>query len=197
MKPIIIIILFVCFASGVKAKVVLYPAPKQELESKDFSMSVNDQPVFVYQSRVSKYPINQVWPGYQRPVNQTELASFAYFDFSGKINVKIVSQAPIQTLDIRPKLFGIKPVIKGNTVSFTLSKPQHIIVEVNGYHRALHVFTNAVEKSEIMKDDPKVHYFGPGIHEAGRIRVKDGETVFHCGRSHCLWFNRKHQYAKY
>ena len=52
------------------------------------------------------------------------------------------------------------------------------VVEVNGYHNALHVFANPVEKFNINKDDPKVHYFGPGIHEAGRIKLKSDETVF-------------------
>ena len=60
--------------------VVVYRAPEQEPESADFKMSVNDRPVFIYQARVSKYPINQVWPGYQRSKDQTEIASFAYFD---------------------------------------------------------------------------------------------------------------------
>jgi hypothetical protein len=178
MKTKILTILIVLIVNSVSAKVVLYPAPEQEPKSTDFQMFVNDQPVFVYQARVSKYPINQVWPGYQRPINQTEIASFAYFDFSGKTEVKIISEKQIGTLNIRPTPFGIKATVKGNAITFSLSKPMHFIVEVNGYHNALHVFTNAIESFNIKKDDPKVHYFGPGIHEAGRIKVKDGETVF-------------------
>jgi hypothetical protein len=178
MKTLLMIVLLVILSNFLNAKVVLYPAPVQEPKSNDFQMFVNDQPVFVYQARVSKYPINQVWPGYQRPVNQTEIASFAYFDFSGKIEVKIISGKTVETLDIRPKPFGIKPTVKGNIISFSLLKPMHFVVEVNSYHNALHVFTNPIEDFKIKKDDHKVHYFGPGIHEAGRIKVMDGETVF-------------------
>lgn len=160
------------------SKVVIYPAPEQEKKSGDFEMSVNDKPVFVYQARVSKYPVNQIWPGYQRPLNQTEIASFAYFDFTGEVKIKISSNKEIRTLDIRPKEYGIKPVIKGNTVEFTISKPSQFVVEVNGYHNALHIFANLPETAVIDKKDPKVRYFGPGVHEAGIISIKSHETVY-------------------
>ena len=68
-----------------KSKLVTYPAPTDEPASRDFSLVVEDQEVFVYQARVSAWPINQVWPGYQRPMDQTEMASFAYFDCSGDV----------------------------------------------------------------------------------------------------------------
>jgi hypothetical protein len=174
-------LLIVCFLIAVscqRSKIVLYKAPEQEKKSDDFEMLVNDKPVFVYQARVSKYPINQIWPGYQRPLNQTEIASFAYFDFRGEVEIKITSNKEIKTLDIRPKEYGIKATIKGNSIEFRLSKPSQFIIEVNGYHNALHIFANPVEAFKIDKKDPKVHYFGPGVHEAGVINVKSDETVF-------------------
>ena len=67
-----------------RSNTVLYDAPEQEKKSDDFEMFVDNKPVFIYQARVSKYPINQIWPGYQRPLNQTEIASFAYFDLNGR-----------------------------------------------------------------------------------------------------------------
>jgi hypothetical protein len=163
---------------GPVSKIVLYDTPEQERKSDDFEMFVNNKPVFVYRARVSKYPINQIWPGYQRPLNQTEIASFAYFDFQGDVKIKIKSNKEIKTLDIRPKEYGIKATIKGNSIEFILSKPSQFVVEVNGYHNALHIFANPVETFKINKKDPKVHYFGPGIHEAGVINVKSDETVF-------------------
>jgi hypothetical protein len=181
MKSNLFLFFILFFAFEAQSKVLLYPAPRQEPASKDFRMFVNDQPVFVYQARVSKYPVNQVWPGYQRPLNQTELASFAYFDFSGRVTIRIESEVPISTLDIRPKQFGITPVIKGKTITFNISEPKHFVVEINGYHHALHVFTNPIEEFNINRNDPKVHYYGPGIHEAGRIKAGDGETVFIAG----------------
>lgn len=186
MKKIILIIgiffivgiLFLVIFFHVSSKIIIYPAPSQEPKSDDFEMLVNGKPVFVYQARVSKYPINQVWPGYQRPIEQTEIASFAYFDFNGTIEIKIKAKKEIQTLSIRPKEFGIKPKIKGNTITFKISKPLQFVVEINGIHNALHVFANPIEAFDINKNDPLVRYFGPGIHEEGIIKLLSNETVF-------------------
>jgi len=175
---LILIFLFLSFASCHQSGVVTYSAPAQEKKSGDFEMSVNNKPVFVYEARVSKFPINQVWPGYQRPVNQTEIASFAYFDMDGEVEIRINSTREIKTLDIRPTEYAIKPTIEGRVITIKISKPMQFTVEVNGYHNAMHIFANPVEKIKINKADPKVHYFGPGVHEAGIINVKSDETVF-------------------
>ena len=174
----LVIVSFLMVACSNQSKITLYPAPEKEKKSDDFQMSVNSKPVFVYQARVSKYPINQVWPGYQRPESQTEIASFAYFDFDGEVEIEITSNEEINTLDIRPKEYEIKPTVDGNKISFKLSKPSQFVVEINGYHKALHIFANPVETVAIDKLDPKVHYFGPGIHEAGIIKLNSDETVY-------------------
>ncbi len=62
--------------------VKIYPQSGDENPSEDYTVSVNGKPIFVYRARVSAVPFNQVWPGYQRPINQTEMASFAYWDMS-------------------------------------------------------------------------------------------------------------------
>jgi len=179
MKNYLFLILFsILAASCHQSGPVIYNAPEKEKKSPDFEMFVNNKPVFVYEARVSKFPINQVWPGYQRPVNQTEIASFAYFDLNGEVEIKINSAKEIKTLDIRPTEYGIKPVISGKTITIKISRPMQFSVEVNGYHNAMHIFANPVEKFNVNKDDPKVHYFGPGIHDAGVINVKSNETVF-------------------
>jgi len=174
----LVIVSFLVIACSNQSKIILYPAPEKEKKSDDFEMFINDKPVFVYEARVSKYPINQIWPGYQRPLDQTEIASFAYFDFEGEVEIEIISNEEIKTLDIRPKEYGIMPAIKGNTITFKLSKPSQFVVEINGYHKALHIFANPVETFNINKQDSMVHYFGPGIHEAGIIKLKSDETVY-------------------
>lgn len=179
MKTSILLIFSLLILAGCqKSQTVLYPAPAQEKKSDDFQVLVNTKPVFVYQARVSKYPINQIWPGYQRPVDQTEIASFAYFDFKGTVEMEIISSEEIKTLDIRPKEYGIKPVVTGKSIKIKISKPCQFVVEVNGYHKALHIFANPINNSIVDKLDSKVRYFGPGIHEAGVIKLNSGETVY-------------------
>jgi len=72
---------------GVKG-VVTWPAPAGETLSEDYTLRVNGRAVPVYSCRVSAVPFNQVWPGYQRPVDQTELAGFAYWEMTRPVTVK-------------------------------------------------------------------------------------------------------------
>lgn len=51
--------------------------------------------------------------------------------------------------------------MKGDIIEFKLTKPSQFVVEVNGYHHALHVFANSIEDYNIDKEAPNVQYFGP------------------------------------
>ena len=159
----------------------LYAGPAGEAPSDDFVIRINGQPLFVYQARVSTRPINQVWPGYQRPIDQTELASFAYFDMDEPVQVEITSRKPIHSATIRPLSYGIRVSVSGQTISFRLDKPRQIAIEVNDWHNALHLFASPLEAEQPSPDDPHVRYFGPGVHEAGKITLHTGETLYIAG----------------
>jgi hypothetical protein len=162
-------------------KLYLYPAPPGEEPSNDFSVRIDGEPAFVYQARVSAMPVNQVWPGYQRPLDQTELASFAYFDIDGPVQVEITAHKPIDSVTIRPLSYGIQPVVSGQTISFRLEKRCPVVVEVNDWHNALHLFANPPETNQPDPADPHVRSFGPGVHQAGRIVLHSGETLYIAG----------------
>lgn len=155
-----------------------YEAPVEEIPATDYAVTVDGQPVFTHQARVSARPINQVWPGYQRPLEQTEIASFASWDMSGPVEVVVVSARPIHDARVRPGSRGLRPVVDGNTLRFTLDRPGAITVEINGMRRALHLFANPPETDIPDPKDPNVRYFGPGIHCPGVIRVTSGQTVY-------------------
>ena len=159
-------------------KTELYVGPEGEPQSDDFSVRVNGLEAFVYQARVSAMPVNQVWPGYQRPLDQTELASFAYFDTTGPVQVEIISRKPIENVTIRPRSYGIQASVTGQTISFQLEKPCQVVVEVNDWHNALHLFANPLETVVPSPDESKVRYFGPGVHEAGLITLHTDETLY-------------------
>jgi hypothetical protein len=163
------------------AKVLTYPGPKGEEASDDFAVSVGGSEVFVYRARVSAVPFNQVWPGYQRPINQTEIASFAYWDMGAAVAVEVVSKRPVKTVAVRPTSYGIRPRVAGNRISFDLDRPRQITVEINGTHRALHLFANPPEKGAPAPGDPNVLYFGPGVHRPGKIHLQTGQTLYVAG----------------
>jgi hypothetical protein len=160
--------------------VKIYPQIGDENPSEDYSVSVNGKPIFVYRARVSAVPFNQVWPGYQRPIEQTEMASFAYWDMSEPVNIEVISSRPIESVDIRPYSYNIKPVVDDDKITFQMLAG-YVTVEVNGYHHALHLFASPMEEYKPNLNDANVRYFGPGIHEAGRINLKSGATVYIAG----------------
>ena len=158
--------------------VVAYPAPPEEKLSEDFELKVGSQQVPVYQCRVSAMPFNQVWPGYQRPLDQTEIASFAYWDMSGSVEVEVISHRPVKSVAVRPSARGIQAKVNENRITFRMTSPQQITVEVNGWHKALHLFANAPQTAAPNPNDPGVRYFGPGVHRPGKIQLESDQTVY-------------------
>jgi hypothetical protein len=67
----------------------------------------------VHVCRVSAVPLNQVWPGYQRPLDQTELAGFACWDMPGPVQIEVHVQRAPQSVVVRPTSLAIQPRIEG------------------------------------------------------------------------------------
>lgn len=162
--------------------VTIYPAPADEPLSQDYTVTVNDSPVPVYVCRVSAVPLNQTWPGYQRPLEQTELASFAYWDSAGPITVKVTAPGrPITSVIIRPLGKKVVHTIANGVIKFDLPGPGQFTVEVNGWHNALHLFINPPEVAAPTVSTPNLLYFGPGVHNPGRINLESNQTVYIAG----------------
>jgi hypothetical protein len=162
-------------------EVVNWPAPAGEELFEGYTLRVSGQAVPVYRCRVSAMPFNQVWPGYQRPTDQTELAGFAYWGMSGPVRVDIVVSHPFQTVTIRPTSRGIQPTVQGQHITFQLSHPGQFTVELDGSHHALHLFADPPEVEVPRPGDPNVLYFGPGVYRLGKIQLQNGQTVYVAG----------------
>ena len=158
--------------------VAVAPMPAEEAACEDYQLKVDGQSVPVYSCRVSAMPFNQIWPGYQRPLDQTELSGFAYWEMKGNVEVKIDCKVAVKTAIIRPSVLGIEPKINGRQITFSLKSPSPFVVEVNDKHHVLHLFPSEMRTSKPDKSKPGMHYFGPGVHRPGLIRPKSGETVY-------------------
>jgi len=161
--------------------VVIWPAPAGEKLFEDYTLRVNGQAVPVYSCRVSAVPLNQVWPGYQRPMDQTELAGFAYWGMSGPVTVEVISNRAFQSVAVRPSSRGIRPAVKGRRIRFRLSRPGQLTVELDGPHNALHLFADPPEPEVPKAGQANVLYFGPGVHRPGKISLQSGQTVYVAG----------------
>ena len=120
-----------------KPVVTAHAAPAGEALSKDFSLKMDGIPVPVYRCRVSAVPFNQRWPGYQRPLDQSELAGFAYCSASGPVSVEATYSGKVPAVTVRPLSRGIAPRVDKGRISFTVPGPGQFVVEVGGQHGAL------------------------------------------------------------
>jgi polygalacturonase len=159
---------------------IIYPMPDTEPVSSDFSVKINGENAGVYRCRVSAMPYNTVWPGRQRPVEQTETASFISFGIADGIPASLCIEASreFQEVAIRPLSADIHPKTEGKTIDFEIAKPGKYTVELDGFHNALHIFANKTEDYGIDKAGQNVIYFGPGTHRPGLIELKSGQTLF-------------------
>lgn len=153
-------------------------SPASEPISTDFSVTLNGIPAAAVQVRVSAIPHNRLWPGQQRPLDQTELASYLSFAADEPVKVCLTASRPFQSVLIRPLSANIQPEICGNQISFTVSAPQQCTVELDGPHNAFHLFADPITDYGISPDAENVLYFGPGTHRPGQIELSDNTTVY-------------------
>ncbi|MDO5565794.1 MAG: glycosyl hydrolase family 28 protein, partial [Planctomycetia bacterium] len=161
------------------SKVAIAPIPAGEKTFDDYEVLVNGKPVPVYWCRVSAVPLNQTWPGYQRPIEQTESAGFARWEMQGTVKVEVRSRNKINSIRVQPLSRKIKSTqLDDHRIAFDLPKPGPIVVLVNGEHHALHLFPIALRTKQIDRQAKNLRYFGPGVHDVGILELNDGESVY-------------------
>ena len=75
-------------------------------------------------------------------------SSFVHFDFSGNVEIEVTynSSKPIKSVKIRPESKNIDYNQNGNKITFTLTEPQNLSIEINGdRHKNIHIFANPIE----------------------------------------------------
>lgn len=158
---------------GGSASVIVYPSPGdlsavEHLQaSVDYQVSVNGQPSFVYET-------DNYW---EHPARMLpDRAAFTYFDFEGgPVQVEIDVGFEVQSVTLRPRRDGVSFTQVGNKITFTLSEPKLLAVEINDRSRPLFLFA---EKPEA-PDTTAQHYFAKGVHHLGaKYPIAAGERVY-------------------
>jgi polygalacturonase len=97
----------------------------------------------------------------------------------GTVHVRVHCAEAVKSARLLPSSRGLTPVITSNEVSFTLTIPELLTLEINGdWVHSLHLFANPFETNVITGEAPDVIYFGPGIHEIDQLKVPSGKTVY-------------------
>lgn len=168
-----IISFFFCITNlkAQNSEVTIYTAPEGITSSPDYTVSANGQDMFVYNPKVKT--------GRE---HQQKNMGVCYFDCIDSATITVHANIPMANVVIRPKTYGIKPVIKGQDITFIIHKSQKVTIEPDGHqYNALVIFANSPDVNPPKQSDPNVIYFGPGLHTSGQIDIKSNQTIYLAG----------------
>jgi len=106
---------------------------------------------------------------------------FANYEFNGPVDIVIHTNFDVRWVNVRPRSSDVAATIgpDHHSVSFRATRVLPLTVEFNDdLSRVVHLFNYAPDGNVPAADAPNVHFFGPGLHDAGLIDLKDGETLY-------------------
>lgn len=143
----------------------------------DYVVTLDGCKAEVRACRESRIPFNRYWPGRQRPLDQTERASYIAFEAEGAVACTVKPKWKCPKVVVRPLSACVKPVLADDgSIAFTLPKPGYYVLETDGPHKALHIFMES-PRSFPERDGATLRY-GPGMHIAGLVRLKSHDRVY-------------------
>ena len=167
-----------------ESKLTVYEGPALMESSSKLKAYVEDEELFVYDTRV----------------NHNRIFSFTYsqakgqvvnFDFEGKVHmrVEITGATTLTDVVVRPLSYEVEPTVTGNTVEFDLEYSANYTLEYNdgtvkdAADNALHIFANPIEENPITADNVPENtiYIGPGVYSASAIPMKSNQTLYLAG----------------
>lgn len=141
--------------------------------SADYEVEVAGRKVDVYTARVLDPPFADKQWDYGGDY------SFANFDMSGRVAVRIVSKQPLRNMVIRPQSFQIKPKLEDDhTMVLVLDRPRKLSIEPNGKNAPLLLFANPLEVEPPKPGDENVVYFGPGVAKPEKVILESNQTLY-------------------
>jgi hypothetical protein len=158
-------------------EVVTYPAPAEEPGSPDYEVWANDKPVAVYTARTLDPPFADKQWDFGGPY------SFANFDMSGKVTVRVAAKNRLLTgTVIQPQSLGLAPQrVDDHTITIELDRPRKLSIEPAGKKGPLLLFANPLETDVPKPDAQGVVYFGPGVHKPEKIVLNSNQTLYLAG----------------
>ena len=159
-------------------KIYSFPTNYEKI-SDEFKVTASGESIGVYKCRVSAYPLDQEWPGYQRPLYQTEDAYYIMLGSDSEITLEIEAKKQFKTVTVRPLSKNVKHEIADKKVKVTFPGIGQYSVEFDDIHYTLKVFINPEKQFDIDKNSSDIIYFGPGVHTiSNKIELLDNQTIF-------------------
>lgn len=138
---------------------------------------MDGKPVKVRPIRISAMPFNQWAPGYQRPIDQTEIAGLVAVESDGAVDFRVRPDRNFRAAVVRPLSAGIVPVVKNGEILFRVPKCGYYSLELDGLHRPLEIFVDPRRDFAAERKAANI-VFGPGLHEPKILKLKSHDRVY-------------------
>ena len=186
------LIIFFAVAIGTTKPVVALSAPDNDLvvypglPNHQYGSDLYEVTITQAGKSLSAYVYKSVREGGNSTNFATDANHWTSFSFSGAVTVqvKLREGTAINKSVIRPLSKNIRAEVSNHTVSFTLTAPANVYVELEGKPREpLFIFASPLEADIPTKATANVIYFGPGVTDLGQepLNIPDGQTVYLAG----------------
>lgn len=145
----------------IKSVTIPYSPVTGLITSPDFTVLVNNIPVWT----------ERVGNGGMEDLN---VANFSCF---GPQTITITGLSDITKYEIKPKSKGIVAQINGKQLTFTITEPQKLYIEINNLAH-LAVFANPIEVNPPKKGGNGILFYGPGRYNIGELQLQNNQTVY-------------------
>jgi len=164
------------------SSLIVYPA----LPDRQFGSDLYEVTVTQAGKTLPSYVYKSVREGGNTTNFATDANHWTAFSFSGAVTVqvKLRDGTPVHAAVIRPLSKNLHAEVGDRMVSFALSAPANVYLELDGKPRdPLFIFANPLEADIPTKATPNVVFFGPGVTDLGQepLKIPDGQTVYLAG----------------
>ena len=152
-------------------QLVVYPRPKNVPASSRYEVEIQCKPSFVYMTTGPK----------EAEFTCGHTSSWTSFDFTGSVDIRIRRlDRPVKSVTVRPASAHVAAHVEDGAICLQLDQPGKLCIECDDDLRdVLFLFANEPDTNIPSADDPKVVWFGPGIHEIGKFySLKPGMSYY-------------------
>lgn len=160
------------YAQAPVKKLQVYPAPEGVPLAEEYRLFAKEKTSTQWQ-QVPLYL-------QQSPIDSQVSACYTILAMQGPVDFRVdVLRKSVRSSTIRPKVFGVQALQRGQSLFFTLPRPMKVSVELNDNDRdAILIFASGPAVFPADTAGKQVVRFGPGLHHIGHRYPLKSNTIY-------------------